>query len=234
METAFILFLASSTFLLTLYAFYFYRLTKRYKKNIEEDTVSISGQRERIETNLYELRKLMQSSPDRFFDTNKILLQVSDDDISLDVKTPNLSFFKNLGLDLEHVEQKKNTVFCMMPFNKSFQKTYESINAACKKAGFECLRSDTPYNPGNLLKQIVTLILNSEVIVALLDGQNPNVFYEIGIAHCIGKPVFLLANLSRNEEIPFDIKSDRLLLYSNYEELKDFLYIALKNIHHAE
>lgn len=64
--------------------------------------------------------------------------------------------------------------------------------------------------------------------------QNPNVFYEIGIAHSIGKTVILIANMSRIDEIPFDLRSDRLLLYSNPNDLSKKLSDVLKNIHYAE
>lgn len=218
-----------------MYAIYIYRLSKKYKQKKDDiETAVISGQRERIESDLYNLRKLMVSSPERFFDTNKLLLEVPDKEITINGKIPNYSFFKNLGIDINTIEQKDNTVFCIMPFNKSLLKTYDVIREVCEKAGFECTRSDTPYNPGNLLRQIVSQIIKSQIIIAVLDGQNPNVFYEIGLAQSIGKPVLLLANLSRNESIPFDLRSDRLLLYSNYSELNDFLYVALKNVHYVE
>ena len=235
MDNTMLYFIALGTLLILMYAIYIYRLSKKYKQKKDDiETAVISGQRERIESDLYNLRKLMVSSPERFFDTNKLLLEVPDKEITINGKIPNYSFFKNLGIDINTIEQKDNTVFCIMPFNKSFLKTYGVIREVCEKAGFECTRSDTPYNPGNLLRQIVSQIIKSQIIIAVLDGQNPNVFYEIGLAQSIGKPVLLLANLSRNESIPFDLRSDRLLLYSNYSELNDFLYVALKNVHYVE
>lgn len=234
MDSTIFYFITLGVMLILMYAIYIYKLSKKYKQKMDGPEAAISGQRERIESDLYDLRKLMTSSPERFFDTNKLLLEVPDNDIAINAKIPNFSFFKNLGIDINTIEQKDNTVFCIMPFNKSFLKTYDVIKSVCEKAGFECIRSDTPYNPGNLLRQIVSQIIKSQIIVAVLDGQNPNVFYEIGLAHSIGKTVLLLANLSRNESIPFDLRSDRLLLYSNYGELKDFLYTALKNVHYVE
>ena len=121
-----------------------------------------------------------------------------------------------------------------MPFHKSFLKTYETINYACKKAGYECCRSDMPYNPGNILRQIISLIAESQLIIAVLDGKNPNVFYEIGIAHSIGKTVILIANMAKVNDIPFNLRSDRLLLYSNPGDLNDKLINILQNIHYAE
>ena len=90
------------------------------------------------------------------------------------------------------------------------------------------------FNPGKVLQQIVQLILKSQIIIAVLDGKNPNVFYEIGIAHAIGKAVILIANFSSANDVPFDLKSDRLVLYSNDDELVKLLSRTLKNIHYAD
>ena len=147
---------------------------------------------------------------------------------------PNYSFFYNLGIDIKDISIKDKSVFCLMPFHKSFNKTYETIHSTCLNNGYECYRSDTPFNPGKVLQQIIKMMFDAQLIVAVLDGKNPNVFYEIGIAHSIGKTVILIANMSRIDEIPFDLRSDRLLLYSNPNDLSKKLSDVLKNIHYAE
>ena len=91
-----------------------------------------------------------------------------------------------------------------------------------------------PYDPGDVLRQIVQLLLTSQLIIAVLDGKNPNVFYEIGIAHSIGRTVILIANMNKKDEIPFDLQSDRLLLYSGYNDLTKKILDTLKNIRYAE
>ena len=121
-----------------------------------------------------------------------------------------------------------------MPFNDRYSAIYQAIFYSCQAANYSCARSDEVYNPGNLLRQIVNMMLESSLIIALLDGQNPNVFYEIGIAHSIGKTVLLLANKNNKDEIPFDLKSDRLLLYSNTTDLHDKLYETLKNMYYVD
>lgn len=225
----FALFLSCLTFLFSLYI---YKLGKnKEKEEIEE--ASISGQRERIERHLYEWREIMQNSPERFFDTNKLLLQSAEKNLLVDDHVPNYSYFTNQGIDIGHVEVKERTALCLMPFNKSFQKTYSIITDVCRKNNVTCFRSDEPYNPGNLLRQILTQMLEAQFIIAVLDGQNPNVFYEIGIAHSIGKVVILLANLNQKDDIPFDLSSDRLLLYSNNFELRKQLTKVISNLHYV-
>lgn len=55
------------------------------------------------------------------------------------------------------------------------------------------------------------------MIVANIDGRNPNVFYELGIAHALGKEVILIAKSV--EEVPFDIRSNKLIIYKDIQEL---------------
>ena len=214
-----------------LFSFFVLILNERQKR---KNTKNIFGQRERIENKIYEWRDVMQSSPERFFDTNKLLLQNPETDLSIKNTVPNFQFYTNLGIAIENIKVKGNTAFCLMPFNDRYSAIYQAIFYSCQAANYSCTRSDEVYNPGNLLRQIVNMMLESSLIIALLDGQNPNVFYEIGIAHSIGKTVLLLANRKNKDEIPFDLKSDRLLLYSNTSDLHEKLYETLKNINYVD
>lgn len=223
------------TSILTLaYTIYYFQLRKKNVRKIDQKKAEIYGQRERLENQIYELEQILLSNPDRLFDNTKLLLEFNDKDLTISNTVPNNSFYNSLGIDFKDISIKDKSVFCLMPFHKSFNKTYETIFQACDDSDYICYRSDTPYNPGKLLPQIVKLIIESQLIVAVLDGKNPNVFYEIGLAHSIGKTVILIANLSNINDIPFDLKSDRLLLYSNQNDLRKKLVDALKNIHYVK
>lgn len=65
--------------------------------------------------------------------------------------------------------------------------------------------------------------MESRYVIANLNGRNPNVYYELGIAQAIGKPVILIADVSSYKEIPFDLQSNRLLLYRNEGELTNMI-----------
>ena len=56
-----------------------------------------------------------------------------------------------------------------------------------------------------------TAICRSRIIIADCTGRNPNVFYEIGIAHTVGKPVILIAQNSK--DVPFDLRHIRYIPY---------------------
>lgn len=89
-----------------------------------------------------------------------------------------VQFYTNLGIVIESIKVKENTVFCLMPFNDRYSAIYQAIFYSCQAANYSCTRSDEVYNPGNLLRQIINMLLESSIIIALLDRQNPNVFYE--------------------------------------------------------
>jgi len=56
-------------------------------------------------------------------------------------------------------------------------------------------------------------IERAAVVIAEITPRNPNVFYEVGYAHALGKPTILLAR--RGSELPFDIRSYRVVFYDD-------------------
>ncbi len=105
-----------------------------------------------------------------------------------------------------------NTCFVVMPFDSLFQTEYERvIRPAVESVGLECVRGDEIYSKPNIISDIWSSIRSARIIIAELTGKNANVFYEIGLAHAIGKPVILL---TRNEnDVPFDLRSLRYRYY---------------------
>ena len=220
--------------LLVLYVSYYIYLIRKTLFPKGQQKVAIIGQRERIEDKIYDYQSIMLSDSDRLFDNTNLLLHCPVTELNIDRKIPNYSFFSNLGININNIQCTNKSVFCLIPFNKRFEKIYQTINSTCKQSGYTCLRSDIPFNPGNILRQIVKMMLESQLIIAVLDGKNSNVFYEIGIAHSIGKTVILIANLETTEDIPFDLKSNRLLLYSNLINLNKQLGEILNKIQNAK
>lgn len=72
-------------------------------------------------------------------------------------------------------------------------------------------RADDDTNPGNITPRIIASIQDADLIVADLTGLNPNVFYELAVAHGYGKPVVLI--FKKGERIPFDLKDVRVVHY---------------------
>jgi hypothetical protein len=88
---------------------------------------------------------------------------------------------------------------------------YFIIQPALKTCGIEAVRSDHMSTPGRITDQVLSEILNDRLCIAVLTGNNPNVFYELALALGAGRPTILLAK--KGEEPPFDVRDLRVITY---------------------
>jgi nucleoside 2-deoxyribosyltransferase len=97
--------------------------------------------------------------------------------------------------------------------------------------GYKCLRGDEQIATGDILARILKLICSARLVIANIDGRNPNVFFELGIALSMDKDVVIVANNNTNN--PFDIMRENIVLWQNHSELrtklKDMVLKALAN-----
>jgi hypothetical protein len=115
-------------------------------------------------------------------------------------------------------------VFVLMPFDPKFDDIYKlGIKGACQEAGAYCERVDEQIFTESILERIYNQIAKADIIVADMTGRNPNVFYETGYAHALGKKVVLL--IQNINDIPFDMKHYPHIPYesNNISSLKDEL-----------
>ena len=104
-----------------------------------------------------------------------------------------------------------------MPFVRAFDDVYASIRDACESPHLllSCSRADDFYGAGHIMEDILTGILSSDYLVADVTGKNPNVFYELGIAHCckvLSRVIIISQTL---DDVPFDLRHMRCLTYRN-------------------
>ncbi len=124
-------------------------------------------------------------------------------------------------------EQKgSRRAFVLMPFETEFNQIYSQlIKPALEDEGFEVLRADSTLDQQNILRTIVHNIDIADLVIAELTTSNPNVFYELGIAHGLKKSVVLLSQ--ELGEVPFDLRSYKIVTYSTrfneVHELQDRL-----------
>lgn len=111
-----------------------------------------------------------------------------------------------------------NTCFVVMPFEPLYQAEYERvIKPALEGVGLMCVRGDQIYMNQAIVHDIWLSIRKARMVVAELSGRNPNVMYEIGLAHAIGKPIVFL---TRNEDdVPFDLRALRYIFYDTNNPL---------------
>lgn len=104
----------------------------------------------------------------------------------------------------------------MMPFSGEFTSVYQDLKVALEAEGFQCQRADDMWVHAHIMTDIIELICTSSIVVCDLTTKNPNVFYEAGIAHTLGKEVILITQ--SNEDVPFDLRPIRYLQYLNNGE----------------
>ena len=116
--------------------------------------------------------------------------------------------------EIESVNPKLITA--MMPFHLSFNSVYAVLQQTAESLGCECRRADDFWEHNQIIQDIVTLIDRSKIVICDCTGRNPNVFYEAGIAHALGREVVLITQ--NPEDIPFDLRHLRYIPYLNNGE----------------
>ena len=113
----------------------------------------------------------------------------------------------------------------MMPFGVAFSPVYEAIQSAATEVGLVCRRADEIWETPAIIQDIVNLIDKSFVVVCDCTGRNANVFYEIGIAHTLGREVVLITQV--DADVPFDLRHLRYVKYLDNDEGRRALKAAL-------
>ena len=118
---------------------------------------------------------------------------------------------KKIGKDL--TINADDSCFVMMPFSEPHGNYYSSVyEPGIKKAGLKPVRADHEiFGSGKIMDQVWSGINTAKVLVAELTTKNPNVFYELGLAHALKKPVVLVS--SNEEDVPFDLHYIRVIYY---------------------
>ena len=123
-------------------------------------------------------------------------------------------------------------VSVMMPFSPAYRGTYEAIKRVADHMELECLRADDIWENSTFIQDVFDLIFCSRIVVVDFSERNPNVMYETGIAHTLGKVVIPITQ-SLND-IPSDLGHHRALKYlpndEGYRNLSNELYKRIKTI----
>ena len=110
--------------------------------------------------------------------------------------------------------RKTPEAFVLMEFSPEFDPIYEDvIRPTADKVGYNCRRADDVKRPGIILNDIYDDIARATVVVAEITTANPNVYYEVGVAHALGIKTILLAQ--EGTKPPFDIGPHRIIFYSD-------------------
>jgi len=158
------------------------------------------------------------------------------------------SFYQDVGAELDNLiyllrkndisveeGQKKPYVFTLLPFQEKFFSIYEAVIKPLAKE-MDCITKHAgEINKVDIIVDtIYTEIAKSDFLIADASQRNPNVFYEIGYAHALGKKVIILTQDPK--DIPFDIRGLRYIEYDPNsrnllsEKLRNFIKETLQEI----
>jgi hypothetical protein len=121
--------------------------------------------------------------------------------------------------------------FCLLPFQDQFMRVYEEgVLPAAEAAGLRGVHAGQIFDNREIMEDIWESICRARVVVADVSDRNPNVFYELGICHTLGKEVIVVTQ--RSEDVPFDIRHRRFIQYhpEKMASLKDRLLRTIQRI----
>jgi len=121
------------------------------------------------------------------------------------------------GPPKDHVTGRQASCFIVMPFSQEWSADVHRILAsACEAVGVRPVRGDDLFTPTDILEDIWQSINAADFVIADITGRNPNVLYELGIAHTLAKPVLILSKQA--SDIPIDLATRRVILYGRSGE----------------
>jgi hypothetical protein len=164
--------------------------------------------------------KIFERERDRFQQRYSQFVAQADFDI-LNQDTEDM---KQLAVDVVILCERvvaSNMVFTIMPFAEEFRDVYASYAAVCKESGFTVERTDQTESMERIIPRILAGIRHSAFVIADVTEASPNVFYELGFAAGLGRPVIVTARMGTS--LPFDIVDIPVLFWKGQEDLKEQL-----------
>lgn len=134
--------------------------------------------------------------------------------------------------------KKAHLVFVLMPFREEWSdriwnehiRVYLDVKVNGQK--LQVSRADEMYGQ-DVMEDVFESICGASLIVAECTGRNPNVLYELGLSHALGKRTVLLSQ--NRDDVPFDLGRFRVCIYqdnsSGYPVLKNFLRETVREVY---
>jgi hypothetical protein len=127
----------------------------------------------------------------------------------------------------DHLEQ--TDVFVLMPFTRDLQAVYDKcLVPTVQSVDLSIARADDLYTSEALMMDIWSAIYASSLLIADCTGRNPNVFYELGIAHTVGVPAMMISQVE--DDIPSDLRHLRYYVYKPSRAGLDSLSEAVRRV----
>lgn len=131
--------------------------------------------------------------------------------------------------DISNQGTYSKRLFAAIPFATKFLDHWQfALEPAAHANQLVIERLDHEQFTGDILAEIRARIERANAVVAVLDGNNPNVFLEVGYAWGVGRPTILA--LDSQLDPPFDVKGHKMIRYSRIGELHELLTKELKGL----
>jgi len=108
--------------------------------------------------------------------------------------------------------------FVLMPFTPELTDIYATIIKPTVESGrfdLVCRRADEVKSNRAIIQDIWKSLCEARLVIADLSTLNPNVMYELGMAHTLGKETILIYQRGGNVKFPFDLAHIRRIEYDN-------------------
>ena len=178
------------------------------------------------------LGQITRQDPSALAVIEKYLTPESEGEYVSEVQASRIITFAPTVFQVPEGGIEYDLVSVMMSFDASFNGVYKSIQAACKTNCLRCERADNVWDHSTIIQDIFNLIFKSRIVIVDFTQRNPNVLFETGIAHTLGRTVVPISQ--SKADIPFDLAHHRFQLYlANTEglgNLSNALATKLKNI----
>ena len=123
--------------------------------------------------------------------------------------------------------------FLAIPYVEDFKRVREAIQNGARQAGFRPISFDEPHSR-DPSSSLAAELARADCVIADVTHARPNVFYELGLAQAMGKPLFILSQDLTPQNVPFGLLEFDLLTYepspSGLEELKERLWGNLSSV----
>ncbi len=227
--------ISSMAFMLFLVIIYIRRKSEvklRERYDFEKHMVELEYMRKNMEMQLYDVSRKLEENEKRWLDMNHLVISSQN---KYEIANYNNShvmpneFLKSFGIfNSKDFEVDNKQVFVLTPFNDNYRGVYIKIKEVCSDLNLRCIRGDEEYIPNEIFPEIIKQIIKSRLIIANITGRNPNVMYELGVAHALGKPTIVVAQ--DFTDIPFDLNNKRIIIYKNEDQLKRKLETSITDL----
>lgn len=113
--------------------------------------------------------------------------------------------------------QFQSDIFMITPFREEFNAVYQNVIVPTVTGMNLTIKRGDEFHSvsGQIMSEVWAAINACRLVIVETTQENANVYYELGIAHTLGKPAILITQGTELEDFPFDIRHLRFVVYEN-------------------